>query len=301
MTYIEFKEYKPRERAQGIIAIANAIIEEYQAQGLKLTVRQLFYQFVSKDLMANSEAAYNRLINIMSKARMGGLVSWGAIEDRTRSLSSYSSWYTAKDFLKNVSPVYQYPMWKDQDNYVEVWVEKEALAGVIEQACDKWRTPFLACRGYMSLSAIYEAHERFVDAIDNGKQCHLIHLGDHDPSGLDMTEDNKKRIHHLVAGQELDGWSDDTMVTVHRIALNMDQVKEHNPPPNPAKWTDSRADKYIKRHGEYSWELDALNPKVLRGLIQDKTEEFVDIEMWDISLEFEDKEKKALSEIVKGI
>ena len=155
--------------------------------------------------------------------------------------------------------------WRDQDNYVEVWIEKDALIGTIERAADQMRVTRMACKGYLSASAAYEAGQRFDNARARGKNCILIHLGDHDPSGIQMTEDNEKRSQLFSRG----------FVEVRRIALNMNQISLYNPPPNPAKMTDSRAADYVRRYGTSSWELDALDPRVLDRLVRDEIEDLI--------------------------
>ncbi len=166
----------------------------------------------------------------------------------------------------------RFDQWGRQDHYVEVWVEKDALGSVIEKACQPLMVPHMACKGYLSASEAWRAGKRFEHAFSLGKTCTLIHLGDHDPSGIDMTRDNDDRIEMLSYGSP---------VEVKRIALNMDQIAEYAPPPNPTKLSDSRAKEYIKRYGRESWELDALEPKVLEKLITDTVSPLIDWDIWN--------------------
>ena len=145
----------------------------------------------------------------------------------------------------------------DQPRYIEVWVEKDALEGVIERSCRELDVSWLSCRGYVSMSTLWEASQRFIAQERQDKETIILHLGDHDPSGIDMTRDMQKRM-------EMFGSS----VQIRRIALNMAQVERYNPPPNPAKETDSRFQGYIAIHGAESWELDALDPHVITDLIE---------------------------------
>lgn len=137
--------------------------------------------------------------------------------------------------------------------------------------------PYFACRGYNSQSEQWAAGRRFGTYIDRGQVPIVLHLGDHDPSSIDMTRDNESRL-SLFAGTE---------VEVRRLALNWDQVQHYNPPPNPAKLTDSRADGYIKNFGGDSWELDALEPSVISELVLDAIEGLLIPEQWDKALEKE--------------
>lgn len=252
------------------IAQANAIIDEYQADGMTLTLRQLYYQFVARGLLENKQRNYDALGDTISKARLGGLVDWDAIEDRTRFLRGRSNSYSPSTALTALSRRYSIDMWRNQETRLEVWIEKDALLGVIEGVCRDNDVDYFACRGYVSQSALYEAGQRMARYQRDGYRTVIIHLGDHDPSGIDMTRDNGERVN-------LFGWDE---TDVRRIALNMDQVDEYSPPPNPAKLTDSRAPEYVAQHGYESWELDALEPRVMRDLIQDTINEYKDEDAW---------------------
>ena len=243
-----------------VIGLASEIIAEYLSQGFKLTLRQLYYQFVARDLLPNTQRSYKRLGTIISNARLAGLVDWDAIEDRTRNLRQLPFWDSPADILMSVVASYRQDLWQGQKHRFEVWIEKEALVGVIERVCNELGIAYFACRGYVSQSEQYAAGKRLLSYLDEGSVT-ILHLGDHDPSGLDMTRDNDDRLtmfSHYLPG-----------VAVQRIALNRDQVRQYDPPPNPAKMTDSRYYGYILEHGHSSWELDALEPAVIAQLIRD--------------------------------
>jgi hypothetical protein len=260
-----------------IIEQANDIIKEYSDEGMVLTVRQLYYQFVSRDFIPNNMRAYKRIVNIVNDARLAGRIDWNAIEDRTRNLQSIGTWNEPSDIIETCLHAYKTDKWRDQDYYVEVWIEKEALTGVIAPICGKLEVPYFACRGYVSQSEQWRAGKRYERM---GKECIVIHLGDHDPSGIDMTRDNQDRLSML---------SNQANVTVERIALNMPQIRLYNPPPNPAKLTDSRASNYISHFGKSSWELDALEPRVIQNLIRDTVLSYRDEEVWNESLGYQNQ------------
>lgn len=269
-----------------IIETANQIIDEYAADGLDLTLRQLYYQFVARDLLANNQKNYNRLGSIISDARLAGLVDWNAIVDRTRNLRENGHWANPAQIIDACARSFQHDKWEDQPNRVEVWIEKDALVGVLESACPDLDVPYFACRGYTSQSEMWRAAMRFNRYINILNQSPIIiHLGDHDPSGVDMTRDIQDRM-DLFVGEGL--------VTVDRIALNRDQIDAYNPPPNPAKLTDSRAQGYIAEHGRESWELDALEPRVLIQLIRDTVAQYRDDGRWRRSLEAEREDVRVL-------
>jgi hypothetical protein len=264
----KFENIKFKSSTLDVIQKANEIIEEYQADGFDLTLRQLYYQFVSRDLIPNSQKSYNRLGDIISNARLNGDIDWGAIKDRTRQLKENLHFDNPSDAIENIAGWYKIDTRADQDTHIECWVEKEALVGVVERACRKLDIPFFACRGYVSQTAMYEAAKRFQDISDyDYKNIVILHLGDHDPSGIDMTRDIAERL-NLTFG---------TPVEIKRIALNMAQIDEYNPPPNPAKLTDSRVGGYLKKYGQQSWELDALDPKTITTLIEKESNKYTDI------------------------
>lgn len=267
--------YMPKSFAVSSLAIihrTNAILEEYASQGFDLTLRQLYYQFVARGFIANKDKEYKRLGGIVSDARLAGLIDWDHIVDRTRNMRQNGHWSSPEAIIKACAESYQINKWSEQLNYVEVWIEKDALVGVIQGVCSEEDVPYFSCRGYTSQSEMWSAAMRLVR---QNKTCHVIHLGDHDPSGIDMSRDITDRLELFCRTHS----SHD--LTIHRIALNMDQVREYKPPPNPTKITDSRAMAYIERFGEESWELDALEPAVLVGLIRDEINDLRDQDLWD--------------------
>lgn len=266
--------YKPKRfipAHRDMINKANAIIEEYAAQGFELTLRQLYYQFVSRDLLPNTLQSYKALGSILNDARLAGLVDWEAIVDRTRFVRSQAHWDDPAQIVRACANQFRVDMWQEQPNHVEVWIEKDALVGVIEGVCNDYDVPFFSCRGYTSQSELWASARRLA-AIKESKdgKCVVVHLGDHDPSGIDMTRDIRERLEMFGADVE-----------VRRVALNMPQVEHFNPPPNPAKTTDSRASSYIREHGTESWELDALEPAEIVAIITRQIEGLRDLSRWN--------------------
>lgn len=270
------------------IAQANSIIEEYQLQGYVLTLRQLYYQFVARDLIPNRVNEYKKLGAVVDNGRKAGLIDWSAIQDRTRNLAVVSTWRDPQDILFSAVRSYKENWWKDQPYYLEVWIEKDALVGVIENVCNEFRVPYFACRGYVSQSEMYDAGKRFARKINQQQDVVILHLGDHDPSGIDMTRDLQERLRLFSRS-----WD----VNVERIALNMEQVLEYDPPPNPAKDTDSRFLDYQMLHGDSSWELDALEPQVISDLVRSEVERRLDRDAWEISQSWEDENRESLQAV----
>lgn len=272
MPYIMYQEKKFSRATEATIDSANRIIHEYMEEGFVLTLRQLYYQFVARGLMANTMAQYNRLGRIVSDARMAGEIDWEAIEDRTRKLEELSHWEDPAEMALGCSRQFRVDRWATQPERVEVWIEKQALEGVFQAVCEKWDVPFFSCRGYASQSSMWRAAERFIEHMDAGQEVVVLHFGDHDPSGIDMTRDIEDRL-----------WTFQADVEVRRVALNMDQVREHAPPPNPAKLTDSRVGEYLRRFGNKSWELDALDPRTLAALVDREVSRVLDRGAWEES------------------
>jgi hypothetical protein len=275
-----------------IIETAEAIIDEYAAQGFTLTLRQLYYQFVSRAIIPNKQQEYQKLGNLISAARLAGLIDWDSIIDRTRELRGNSHWSNPKQIIQACASQYMIDKWEGQEYRPEVWIEKDALVGVIEGVCNKMDVKYFSCRGYTSQSEMWSASQRLIRFIEQGQIPVIIHLGDHDPSGIDMTRDIIDRMTLFGEGDH---------VEVIRIALNMDQIQEFNPPPNPAKITDSRAAGYIRKHGRESWELDALDPKVIAELIREKITDLIDWDKYEARQRKESDERLKISSLVNMI
>lgn len=267
MPKVQYEVHNFKPKTMETIGQADAIIRTYAAQGYSLTLRQLYYQFVSRDLIPNSQKEYSRLGDIISKARRAGLIDWNAIVDRTRNLQRQPTWESANDILDAVADQFKYDRWKTQPYYVEVWFEKDALMGVFERPANLMRVPFFSCRGYTSDSEVWGAAQRIRSM---RKPTVILHFGDHDPSGIDMTRDIGERL-RLFGARDIE---------IRRLALTMDQVDEYQPPPNPAKETDSRFADYSSIYGDESWELDALEPTVLAKLVTDELDTLIEARPW---------------------
>lgn len=278
--------------SQAIIEQANEIIEDYATQGFDLTLRQLYYQFVSRGLIANKQTEYKRLGSIINDARLAGLIDWNTIVDRTRNMVSNSHWNGPHEIVAACANQFQIDKWANQERRVEVWIEKDALIGVIENVCRRNDVGFFSCRGYTSQSEMWAASQRLLEYTGDGQSVTIIHLGDHDPSGIDMTRDIDDRLSLFMGSSAGD---------VNRIALNMDQVDQYSPPPNPAKITDSRANGYIKQFGNNSWELDALEPSVLEQLIDDTIASCKDESLWKEMRAEEDGHIRSLKEVARNL
>jgi hypothetical protein len=287
MPKIKYLDINFRAATLATIDQANAIIADYQRQGFDLTLRQLYYQFVSRDLIPNTQQSYKNLSGVISDARMAGLIDWNTIVDRTRELRSLSHWDSPGGIVEACSTQYHVDSWAGQKYRPEVWIEKDALVGVFERVCNEIDVPLLSCRGYTSQSEMWGSAQRLLRYSKEGQTPIIFHFGDHDPSGRDMSRDIRDRL-EIFTGNEL---------AFQRLALNMDQVRKYHPPPNPAKITDSRAEGYIAEFGDESWELDALEPMVLDGLVRTAITGIMEIGKMNAAKARQVVERKALADV----
>lgn len=308
------------------------IIEEYQQQGLRLTARQLYYQFVSRALIPNKDAEYKKLTALLTDARYAGKIDWDAIEDRGREPSTPNEWDSLEDRVESALRNYRLPRLKDQPKYVELWVEKQALAGVLQPIAYTFHATLMVNKGYSSASAMKESADRIKaatipdqdvvdkiledvaeevghlekddpvreEAVERARQkmrelgvrpTVILYLGDHDPSGEDMVRDIRTRLNEFGV----------IWLEVIKVGLTMKQVRQYNPPPNPAKITDPRAKNYVAKFGNSSWEVDALPPNVLTRLITGAFTAIIDKAKMDAVKAQEEKDKELLRKAVAGI
>jgi len=282
---INYRSKNFTKSSLSIIEQANEIFENYVSQGYILTLRQLYYQFVARDLLENLQKNYKRLGNIISDARIAGLVDWSHMEDRTRNLQEESHWHSPESVIDSAAHGYQIDKWEGQTYRPEVWIEKDALSGIIEGPCNENDVPFFSVRGYNSQSEMHDGAMRLQRFREDGQTPVIIHLGDHDPSGIDMTRDIIDRMELFIGHVE-----------VRRIALNIEQVEQYNPPPNFAKLSDARSEGYIAQFGNESWELDALEPSVMEDLVRDEIKDLRDEDVWDQRVAIENEHKRLLTE-----
>ena len=320
----------------------NAIVEEYRRKGYILTLRQLYYQLVSRGTIANRIEEYRKLSKILTLGRMAGIVHWDAIEDRLRQVDTPSSWNSPYDIMNTVVKQYAAPLQEGQKNYIEVWVEKDALSGVLSRVTRPFHIPIMVNRGYSSVSAIFDSYERFAKHLKAGQTVTILYMGDFDPSGVDMIRDVYDRplemllakANEIALTYDPDGdydnlynkwvsdgrsWSngndedDESGIPgeyfnpykayilerfkVEAIALTLDQIEQHNPPPNPAKIDDPRAADFISKYGNHSWEVDALLPEVLDAILREAIETRIDLDLYEAMVERQEKERAILKKL----
>ena len=267
------------------------IAEEYLALDLKLTLRQLYYQFVARGLEGNGQKVYKRLGAILTEARYSGEFPIRYLEDRGRSVG-HGDWTTVDVDVDTAlghckTYVDSFPEWTvnvsrwwKQDALVSVWVEKEALSGVFEDTCNMLGVPLFAFKGYPSVSALYDWFQKVKRAVDKHSdegvrdwapaKIVVLYFGDFDPDGWEIPRSAERNLAKLQALEDTE-----LKIKFVRCALNMDQINKYNPPPFPAKVSSARYEGYIEEHNtDSAWELDALEPSVLRSLIKENVAKF---------------------------
>jgi hypothetical protein len=301
-------------RDTGLVVIdrVNRLCADYEAQGYRLTLRQIYYRLVALDQIpgdrkwtrlptgrwvrdpdgtTNAEPNYKWLGDIINQGRLAGLIDWNHVQDRLRGLHAFSSWESPAQIVGETADAYREDVRATQPTYVEVFVEKDAMSDVVEQAADPWDVPSFACRGYTSQSALWRAARRHMRQMQIGKKCHILYLGDHDPSGLDMSNDLEQRFDLFC---ERHGFQPPDIT---RLALNFDQIEQYQPPPNPTKAGDSRTVGYVERFGDECWELDALPPDVLDTLIQEAIAGLTDMDLLDAARQQQEERRALLTQL----
>lgn len=249
----------------------NVILDEYK--GHRVSVRQLYYRLVAGGIIPNQPEEYDKVQDIATKARYAGLIDWDAIEDRNREPMRPQEWKDARHLLETAAHGFRLDRWLTQPFYIELWVEKAALAGVLAPISTDYHITLMVNRGYSSASAMKESAERITHRSMNtteaphGHRPVVLYIGDHDPSGEDMVRDVRDRLLEFGCPSWLD---------VRKVALTWEQIEEFSPPPNPAKVTDSRAAAYIEKFGHSSWEVDAIPPPALDLLVRTTVNAYVD-------------------------
>lgn len=254
-----------------------AVIAKYESQGYDLSLRQLYYRLVAQDLIANSQESYDRIGRIVNDARMAGIIDWQTIVDRGRETSANIHDESPRAAFLGAARWFSISKWENQPYHIEVMCEKDALSGIIEPVCRKLDVPYTPNKGYSSSSMMYQIAKRLEIAEEAGKEIKILYLGDHDPSGIDMSRDVEERLDMFSWG------SHDN----YRLALNFEQVQLWNPPANYVKEKDSRSPDYVRKYGTDCWELDAVEPAILDRLITEKVEEFIDEELLEETKERE--------------
>lgn len=353
MTARAYRSLKLQQSTLAIIDAANGFIAELDGQ--RMSLRQIYYRFIGTNAFPSSwiDEAYNRdkglewdtkntvknykrLGGILNDGRYAGLIDWEAIEDRVREPDIPSEWETIGEVADAAVRAFRLPRGAGQPNYIELCVEKDALAGVLGPIARRWHVPLMVNKGYSSASAMKEAADRIIEACGMELTFSCPHCeGDGYDKFLDdkdrqrcggcnalwdpraRSEPGSREPHVLYLGDHDPSGEDmvrdvrDRLVEfgvtglkVHKIGLTMEQVRKYKLPPNPAKVTDSRAAAYIEKFGNKSWEVDALPPREMNKIVDASIRDLIDVPMYEAVVEEETRQrellKKAVAKISKG-
>lgn len=281
------KRFNPK--AAQVIERANELLEYYEKHGIECTLRSLFYRFVAKNWIPNEQKAYKRLGVILGEARLAGRMRWDIMIDKTRRAVGLERFDGPQDALDRAANSYHIDMWRYQKYRPEVWIEKDAAAGNIIRACHENDVPYLSCRGYTSLTEMWKGSMRLQSYLAAGQTPFIIHIGDHDPSGIDMSRDIVDRLQKTFMAD----------CEFKRLALNMDQITARKLPPQPGKVKDKRYKAYVLKYGKSSWEVDAIDPLEFYKMVADEIEGLKDTIQWEKDLKEEAEVKARLHTIAR--
>lgn len=261
-----------------------------------LTLRQIYYQLVSKEYIQNNVSQYIMLSKLLKYARIEGYINWNDIEDRVRSYHDLSGYTDSNKFintelyyfLKN----YSRNLIQDQEIYPEIWIEKDALSSIFVKTCNPYTIPVVVCKGFSSISFLNDYKQRVLSQQD--KTPYLLYFGDFDPSGVEML---------LAMETTLQSELNLKNVVFKRIGLLEEDIYKYKLPhsPDALKKTDPRAEKHLKSYGELAVELDALPPNVLQNKITDSIRTYLDISKINKQIEIREKEFNKLNLIKKEV
>lgn len=265
-----------------IVETARAILTEYNP----MTVRQVYYQLVSRQVIENNRSQYQAVSNALVDARKEGVIPWEWIEDRLRRPRAVLMWDDLADFSETVKRAYRRDVWATQPGYLEVWEEKDALSGIFEDVLRPFGVTLNVGRGYDGWDSIRRAAERFGD----GEGMTILYFGDFDPSGEDMVRSLEERLAFFGCRPE-----------IIKCALTLEDIRRYRLPPDPTKKTDTRRAAFVEKNGDISVELDALPAAVLTARIRDEVSARIDLDELKAVKETEREELARLVELMQGL
>jgi hypothetical protein len=265
---------KVEERREALLAIID--------DGKPMTVRQVFYQATVRGLVEKAESGYAKVQTDLTVMRRAGDLSYDWLADNTRWQRKPRTFDSVESALQETAQFYRKSLWRDADSYVEIWLEKDALAGVVYPITNMYDVPLMVARGYASLSFLYSAAEHINEL---SVPTYIYHCGDFDPSGVNAGE---------KIGETLRELAPDAKIYFERIAVTPEQISEWDLPTRPTKTSDTRS----KGFGTISVELDAIEPNQLRSLVQDAIEQHLPADRFEVLKAAEESEREIISRLV---
>ena len=264
------------------------LIYEWAAENKPVTVRQMFYRLSTLDAVPKTENGYKAVGRLCTRMRRAGEIPFEWFADNTRWQRRPRTYNTIKDALEETAKSYRKSLWQEQTGLVEIWLEKEALAGVIYPTTEAWDVPLMVVKGYPSVSFMHSAATEIAHASMGGRTNHIFYFGDRDPSGMDIYRHIEK---------ELSEFAPQASIVMNHVAVTEAQVSEWGLPSRPTKRTDSRAKNW---EGD-SVELDAIHPEELRSLVTDCISSVIDAHQLKRILEIERMEKESIPELLQRL
>jgi len=272
-----------RRTTRELDAIRDAIVEILEADN-PATVRQVYYRLVSAGVIAKTESEYKRTVRLLTGLRREGRVPMAWIADLTRWMRKPVSYDSPEQALRSMARYYRRALWTTQPVYLEVWLEKDALAGVVVDETDPYDVPLMVTRGYPSLTFLHSGAQTIKANTRNGRRVVLCYLGDHDPSGVDIA----RHVEETIRGYGVE-------VEFERVAVTPEQIQRWNLPTRPTKPSDTRSKKF---RGD-SVEVDAIPPAQLRQLVRDTIEQHLDQRALDVVRAAEESERRLLHTLAR--
>lgn len=266
-----------------IIAKAWAILAAHHP----MTVRQVYYQLVSRLVIKNNRGQYQAVSNALVDARKDGAIPWDWVEDRLRQPRSVAMWGGVADFADTARQAYRLDVWQTQTHLVEVWLEKDALSGIFEDILEPYGVTLQVGRGYDGWDSIHNAAQRYSVWDKEGSSVTVLYFGDFDPSGDDMVRSLGVRFGELGAEPE-----------IIKCALTRDDIERYRLPPDYTKPTDTRQAAFVARNGDISVELDALPIDVLQERLEREVSDRLDL---DALAAIREQESNDRARIVKAL
>jgi hypothetical protein len=277
------KRGRPRGSTKALTEARREALIEIIDAGKPMTVRQVFYQATVRGRVEKAESGYAKVQHDLTLMRRAGGLPYDWLADNTRWQRKPRTYNGIEEALKATAAFYRKALWADADCYVEIWLEKDALAGVLYPITSMYDVPLMVARGYASLSFLYSAAEAINELV---VPAYIYHLGDFDPSGVNAGEKIEETLRELAPNAE---------IYFERIAVMPEQIDEWDLPTRPTKASDTRAKAF---GSNLSVELDAIDPNQLRALVQEAIEEHLPPEQFEVLKAAEQSEREIITRLV---
>lgn len=273
-------------RTKGDVATIKEAIYSVLAVENPMTVRQVFYQLVSQQIVNKTENDYKNTVGrLLVDMRRGGEIPYRWIADSTRWMRRPNTYDSLDAYIEDGVECYRRSLWRHVPTYVEAWLEKDALAGVLCPITEELDVPLMVTRGYPSITYLYDACETIKQ---QGKPTYIYYFGDRDPSGVDIPRFVDEQIRLAAPNIEMH---------FNQVAVTLEQIEEWHLLTRPTKTTDSRSKNFV---GE-SVEVDAIPPSGLRQLVRDCIEQHLDSWVLERIRQTEAAERQTLRNFSEGL